>query len=125
MAGNIKSRRAEIENRGSEILFAQVFNSPKFFDLSSDGGAVINGDVKFFDGDDFYADTKLVIETQSIVSVPEFVGREENKKCKQRQIAPAYIRILGCFRKLIFFNCVFARFLLFHVEPHYFNEVLF
>jgi hypothetical protein len=80
MAGNIKSHRTEIQNRGREILFAQIFNSSKFFDLSSDGRAVIDGDVKLFDSDDLYADTKLVIETQSIVSVPEIVGGKENKK---------------------------------------------
>ena len=32
---------------------------------------------------------------------------------------------LCCFRKLVFFDCFYARFLLLQVEPHYFDQVLF
>lgn len=50
MARNNKLHRAKVNKGRGEVLFAQVFHSPRFFYTACDSGPVVCRDVKLFDG---------------------------------------------------------------------------
>jgi hypothetical protein len=50
MTGDIKSYRTEVKEGRRKILLSKILRSSQFFDLSGNGGSVIRGDVKLFNG---------------------------------------------------------------------------